>query len=521
MAVNSPNSPRQKMISLMYLVFIAMLALNVSTEVLDGFELVEESLLRSVKVSTQRNEQIFGDLQDAYDANPGKTKEWYGKGEQVKKESNELFDYIQELKERIVKKADGKNGDTEHLKRPDDLNAAYDVMFERKKNEATKLKADIDAYRQFITPMVNDSALKIIVENNLSTESSSKAKANKQTWEESMFWRMPVAAAVTLLTKMQKDIRDAEGAVLGDLVKNIDLKDFRVNDLQAYVIPETQIVMRGSSYKANIGVLAKDTTQRPRIFVNGKQLPDEADGRYVAGTGSTGTFQVKGYVEMPQGDGSFMTREYSTEYYVIEPSATVAPVLMNMLYAGIDNDIRIAVPGVANQNVSATISNGSLTSKGNGIWVAKPQLGSNAVITVTARMGSQTLKMAEASFRVRRLPAPTPYLNITNPDGNKDRYKGGTPISRATLVAVDALNAAIDDGILDTPFTVLRFDLVKFDSMGFSSTVSSNGANFSQQQKDIIRAAQRGHTLLIRGIAVRGPDGAESTLTTAMELRIN
>ena len=276
MAVNSPNSPRQKMINLMYLVFIGMLALNVSTEVLDGFELVEENLLRSVKVATQRNEQIFGDLLDAYNANHEKTQEWYDKGAQVKIVSDTLFSYIQELKERIVKKADGKNGDPEHIKRPDDLNAAYDVMFERGKNDAAKLKADIDAYRQFITPMVNDPSIKNIVENNLSTDPSDKAQANKQSWEESMFWRMPVAAAVTLLTKMQKDIRDAENAVLGDLVRNIDLKDFRVNTIEAFVIPETQMVMRGSSYRATIGMLALDSTQRPRIFVNNKQLPDES-----------------------------------------------------------------------------------------------------------------------------------------------------------------------------------------------------------------------------------------------------
>jgi gliding motility-associated protein GldM len=510
------------MINLMYLVFIGMLALNVSTEVLDGFELVEESLLRSVNVSTGRNSRIFDDLSDAYNANHEKTQEWYDKGAQVKMKSDTLFNYIQYLKESIVKKADGKNGDPEHLKRPDDLSAAYDVMFERGKNDASRLKSDIDAYRQFITPMVSDPSIKNIIEGNLSTEPSAKAKANKQTWEESMFWQMPVAAAVTLLTKIQKDVRDAEGAVLSDLINNIDLNDYRVNDISAYVIPESQIVMRGGAYRADIGLLAQDSTQRPRIFVNGKQLSDESNGRYTAGAGSTGTFQVRGYIEMPQSDGSFVKRDFSTQYYVIEPSATVAPVLMNVLYAGINNDIRIAVPGVASQNVSAGISNGTLTAKGNDIWVANPRYGSDAVITVTARMSDgRVQEMAKTTFRVRQLPDPTPYLNITNPDGNQVRYKGGAPLPRAALVAVDALSAAIDDGILDQPFTVLRFDLVKFDSMGFRATTPSNGSRFTQQQKDAIRSTQRGQTMLISGIAVRGPDGVERTLTAPMEIRIN
>jgi len=196
---------------------------------------------------------------------------------------------------------------------------------------------------------------------------------------------------------------------------------------------------------------------------------------------------------------------------------------MNVLYAGIENEIRIAAPGVPNQNVSATISNGTLTQKGNGIWVAKPSLGSDAVITVTARMNgsSQSLKMAETSFRVRPLPDPTPYMNITDPDGNKARYKGSRPIAKAALVAVEALSAAIDDGILDQPFTVVRFELIKFDKMGFSSSTPSNGANFTPQQKDVIRDSQRGQSLLIRGIVVRSPAGDERTLTAPMEIRIN
>jgi gliding motility-associated protein GldM len=310
--------------------------------------------------------------------------------------------------------------------------------------------------------------------------------------------------------------------VLGDLIKNIDLKDYRVNVLEAYVIPETQNVMRGSSYRAHIGLFAQDSTQRPRIFVNGRPLSDEANGLYTAAASATGTFQVQGYIEMPQSDGTFVRKDFSTQYYVVAPSATVAPVLMNVLYAGIDNDIRIAVPGIAGQNVSASISNGTLTAKGNDIWTASPRYGSDAVITVTARMSDgRTQEMARTTFRVRQLPPPTPYMNITDPDGNKVRYKGGTPMAKAALVAVDALSAAIDDGILDINFTVLRFNLVQLDAMGLRMTTPSNGANFTAQQKDAIRSLQRGRSILISDISVRGPDGIERTLNAPMELRIN
>jgi len=522
MASHSANSPRQKMINLMYLVFIAMLALNVSSEVLDGFALVEATMLRSVEASSQHNAQIFGDLREFQQQNPEKAQQWYDKGEQVKIQSDSLYNYIQSLKQRIVVKADGKEGNPEQIQHPDDLNAAYEVMFEHGKNRHQKLKSDIDKYRDYVATLVTNPSIKNIIRNNLSTEPTAKAKENKQTWAESMFWQMPVAAAVTLLTKLQNDIRYAEGEVLTDLVKNIDVLDYRVNKLNAFVIPETQTVMRGTPYRAQIGLLAQDSTQRPKVFVNGSFLPDDANGIFVAGTGSTGTFPVRGYVEMPRGDGSSYRQDFSTEYFVVQPSATVAPVLMNVLYAGIDNEIQIAVPGIASQNVSASISNGTLTHKSNDIWVANPKLGSDAIITITARMaGGKMQEMTRNTFRIRQLPDPAPYITVTKPDGNTERYKGSQPLAKSALIATDVLHAAMDDGILDITFNVLRFDLVRFDKLGFRITTPSSGARFSEQQKDAMRGLQRGQTVLISNIVVKGPDGAERTLTAPMDIRIN
>jgi len=519
MAVNSPNSPRQKMINLMYLVFIGMLALNVSTEVLDGFALVEESLLRSVKSATQRNDRIFNDLNDYYIANEEKTREWYEKGKQVKARTDSLYNYAQDLKNRIVIKSDGKNGNPENLKHPDDLNAAYEVMFERGKNDGAKLKSQIDSYREYIATLVNNPSIKNIIESNLSTEPSDRAKENKQNWEESMFWQMPVAAAVTLLTKIQNDIRYAEGAVLSDLLNNVDITDYRVNKISAFVIPQSQTVMRGSSYQADMVLAAIDSTQRPRVFVNGKYLPDEANGRFTTTAGATGNFPVTGYIEMPDGDGGFRKYDFATQYFVQEPSATVAPLLMNVLYAGYDMDVRIAVPGVASQNVSATMTNGSLVQKGNDIWVAKAtNAGTDAVVTVNARMADgRTQEMAKYNFRVRPLPNPTPYLTIA---GEVLPFKGGV-LSKADLLNVNVLEAAIDDGMIYQPFTVLRFQIIATDNMNLSVTMTSDGARFSEQQKNLIRSLPRGKMVYIRGIEVRGPVAGDERTTSPLEIIIN
>ena len=104
---NNPNSPRQKMINLMYLVFIAMMALNVSSEVLDGFELVEGSLRTSIDNTSTRNEIVTEELKAYYQTNPEKVREWYEKGTKVKQASDSLYNYVQDLKVRIAQIADG------------------------------------------------------------------------------------------------------------------------------------------------------------------------------------------------------------------------------------------------------------------------------------------------------------------------------------------------------------------------------------------------------------------------------
>jgi gliding motility-associated protein GldM len=336
-----------------------------------------------------------------------------------------------------------------------------------------------------------------------------------------MFWRMPVAAAVTLLTKIQNDIRYAEGAVLSDLLKNVDLTDYRVNVVSPFVIPVSQTVMQGGFYEANIVLSALDSTQRPRIYVDQLKgfLPDEKNGRLVLGAGSTGSFNVTGHIEMPQADGGSLQYPFSEPYFVQAPTATVAPALMNVLYAGYEMDVNIAVPGIADANVSATMTNGTLTKKGNGIWVAKAQsAGTEAIITVSARMADNRLQvMANSNFKVRPLPDPRPLLTIP---GRALPFFGGA-LSRADLMNLNIAEAAIDDGVLNQPFTVLRFEVSTTDNRGITVGQQSDGARFSESQKELFRSSLRGKSIYIRGMLVRGPDGVERTLISPMEIIVN
>lgn len=509
---NKPNSPRQKMINLMYLVFIAMMALNVSTEVLDGFELVESSLRTSIKNATHRNALVIEDMEAYFKTNPEKVREWYEKSKEVQLRSDSLYTYIDHLKQKIVREADGKNGDPYNIDHKDDLEAASRIMLAPVTGEGKKLRTAIEDYRSMIGQMLTDTAKLHILESTLTTQAPRKVGLNIRTWETALFENMPVSAAVTLLTKLQSDVRYAEGEVLSSLLNSVDVGDYRVNQIVAQVIPQSQIVMRGSPYKANIVLSAVDSTKRPRIFVNGKVLPGESKGLFSVNTGSVGTFPIKGYIELPGSDGGIVRHNFESEYYVTEPSATVAPVLMNVLYAGIENEIRIAVPGVPSGNVTATMTNGTLSKRGD-LWVARPvQVGTEAIVTVHARMSDgRSVEMAKNTFRVRQLPDPMPYLEYKDPTGNMRRFKGGS-IAKRNLMDADGILAAIDDGILNIQFNVISFELTFYDSMGNAIPEVASGSKFSQRQKDRIRNLARGKRFYITRVVAKGPDGIQRTL---------
>ena len=123
-----PVSPRQKMINLMYVVLMAMLALNVSTEVLNGFSIVEESLKRTTANATKENQALYDDFAEQMRKNPQKVKQWFDKSQQVKQMSDQLYNLADELKLAIVQEADGKDGDVSNIRNKEDLEAANQVM---------------------------------------------------------------------------------------------------------------------------------------------------------------------------------------------------------------------------------------------------------------------------------------------------------------------------------------------------------------------------------------------------------
>ena len=511
-----PLSPRQKMINLMYIVLMAMLALNVSSDVLKGFTLIGESLTRTTGNAIKENEALYADFAEQYKANPTKVKPWYDKAMQVKRMSDSLYNYSGHLRLAIAQEADGDDADPDRLVNKEDLEGSNRIMLAPARGQGRKLYNAITEYRERILEFITDPRQRVIVASNLSTDVPKGEDNVGKNWEQYMFEEMPSIAAVTMLAKLQADVRKAETEVLHTLIANIDLHDIRVNELNAYVSPEATTLYPGETFRSKIFMAAVDTTQRPEIFVNGK--PISADGNYNFTVGGPGEYSFSGYILQPNAAGETMKRPFVQKYNVIAPpsGATVAADLMNVLYAGFDNPLSVSAAGIPAGQVHISMTGGTLTSEGNGKYKARPaKVGEDVTFTVTGNVKGRMQNMGAYTFRVRRLPDPTAYIALGG-----EHYRGGR-IAKGTLLGAKSLGAAIDDGLLNIPFKVLSFETVFADRMGNFRPEGSAGANFTENQRNLIRELRRGQRFYISKVQAIGPDGITRTLNGSMEVIIN
>ena len=219
---------------------------------------------------------------------------------------------------------------------------------------------------------------------------------------------------------------------------------------------------------------------------------------------------------MLNGEGQRVKRDFEQKYSVVAPSATMSADIMNVLYAGYDNPMSVSVPGVASSKLSVSMTGGQLTPKGDGHYIARPtNVGGDAVFTVVAQNEGRSQEMGKFTFRVRKLPDPTAYIPVGD-----DHFLGGR-LPKQILMNTDKLGAAIDDGLLNIPFTVHGFETVFYDNMGNAVPEVSQSASFTDRQKTMMRSLSRGKRFYITKIRATGPDGIERTLNGAMEVIVN
>ena len=308
-----------------------------------------------------------------------------------------------------------------------------------------------------------------------------------------------------------------------ELIEPIAVEEQDETFVKALIVPASNKIIKGDKFTAQILLASVDTTLRPEIFVN-DNLVDTENGDYSIICNQSGDFSINGYMLVDDA-GNKKRYDFTQSYSVVDPTATVSASLMNVLYAGYDNPVSISIPGVPANKISARITKGqgSIRSDGkNGYIVVPTKIGEEMMIGVTARNDEgEELSMGEYAFRVRKLPDPTPFIEYKDKDGNTQRYRGGTRFSKQTLCGTDGIVAAIDDGLLNIGFRVLSFETIFYDNMGNAIPLKSQGAQFTQEQKDKFRNLGRGKRFYISHVKAIGPDNVERLLPISLEVIID
>ena len=514
-AKNCPETPRQRMIGMMYLVLTAMLALNVSTDVLKAFKLVDDSLHTTMSTTEDSNKQMMNEFRFMRDDNPQKNGEWYDKAVELTQRSDSLFNYIQDFKYQIALKTDGSKADPEARKiiGNDNRDTSTQYALTKKPGDestpAERLKNMLVEYREYLIGL--DTARRSEYEITFDVTDKQEQGDKMISWEDQMFHDMPAGAAVTLMTKLQNDIRNSQNEMIHYLMTRTDAGDMRVNKLNAYVIPDSKYVIRGGKYKAKIIMAAVDSTQTPEYYVEGNRLG--SDGIYEVVASGIGTKKYSGWISYADpATGEMKQLHFTDEYSVGEPSVTISNVELNTLYRGYDNKFSISVPGVSNDKVKVSVNGASVRQQG-GLWIIRPNSGAKEVtISVSAEMDGKVQSMGSQKYNIKPLPTPQAYLKFGDAEYNGDK---GVPRNAFLSPNSSIIASYGPDGILN-----INFKVVSFKANINGTITDSNGSKFSRDQLNRMEKLKKGAAVIIMGIRAQTPTGEEISLS-AIPLTLN
>ena len=505
-ATNCPETPRQKMIGMMYLVLTAMLALNVSASILNGYTQVDDSLHATIETMQESNADTYHKFQAALEKNPEKTQEWYNKAMEVKDASDKFFNYVQKFKDEMVLLADGKNAKQDakvsEIGKKDDTNIP--AQYALNEGNAKVLKNAINQYRDLVIDITGDTqAFDEELRRTFVTEDGTNAEGDPVSWEDMIFNEMPMCASITILTKLQNDIRHCEGKAVQLLLEATDAGDLRVNKFNAYVIPSANYVVKGTKYTAQVILAAIDSTQTPEYYVNGQKLNNKGVYEVVANT--VGVQKITGKIGYLDQQGVMQYLPFEREYTVGEPTATISNTDLNIMYRGYDNPFSISVPGVSAHLLEVKCAQASIKHEGN-MWIIRPNANSsdNLEIEVYANIGGTPTIMGSQLYRVKNLPRPDAYFEINGVPTEDTRVPRAQLINPKNRI-VASYGA---DGLVQAKFEITGFQV----KLPTGASIQVRGDRFDNKALDAIKKLKQGNTVNLMYIKAKGPDGKEIQL---------
>lgn len=501
----SRETTRQKMINVMYLVLLAMLALNVSDTILDAFKNINDSLEASKTNVNTSVDQLFSAFQNTkLKDEPARAQPIWEKANKAKAYAEDLNSHIERLKQQFVKAGSGIDPETGDMVERANQDIAQNIMINQK--EGDKLQAKIHDTREKLIALLNPED-RASVTFTLEAKDALKRVNGKKQWSDINFGEgTPLTAANTILTKIQADTKNAEAEIVKKLFGNMDKSLVNLDQFAAVAVAPTSYVIQGQPYKAEVFLTASDSKSSPEIIVGGNRLAlKDGKGTYTGNTGSVGVFKWEGMIRVKQTDGQIKEYRIPVQtYQVAKPSATVSPDKMNVIYAGIPNPFSVSAAGFPLGSVRASISGGSM-SGGNGKYtvnVGGSEIGKELSINVTASNAGKTVTLGSQRFRVKALPTPKALV----------RGKSGGSVEVEWLEAANQMETQLDDFVFDVKYRVIRFSATFINPRSDAVTISCSGAGFNSQIKGALNSIKPGATVIFKDIVCEGPDGRQKVL---------
>jgi gliding motility-associated protein GldM len=545
------ETPRQRMIAMMYLVLTALLALNVSKDMLEAFLVVNKSMENTIEVFENKLGNLYIEFENQHQLKPNKVKDFWEKAQQARKLSNELKRYIEHAKLQVVMQSERKDSidaiqdfyikDTRPD--PDDPRKEVDAYmldmskvptkdkydestnYFINKREAYRLRERIDAYKAAMLDLIGEE-FRDNIKMGLDTKGPFfDADGKSQDWENHNFYHTILAATITILNKLKAEVQTTEFDIVAELYSEIDITDFKFDRIEAKVIPKTNYVLQGEKFEADVLVTAFDTKQTPEVYVlqgtdeitvSNKDRAQRVEGqegvvKISFPGGGTGLQRYAGVIEVISPEGERIPYPFNGEYIVAPPSLTVAATKMNVFYIAVDNPVSISVPGIADADLRASISSGTLSRDPKGRdWIVRVPVGSTkAVITVDANYQGETRRMGSAEFRVKKVPNPVAEI--------AGQVEG--QIDKNTLLAAGAIIPVMKDFEFELYFKVTSFRMATIIGGDWISK-RTGGNRFSDEMLSLIQGGKRGQKFFFENITAEGPDNTPRSLNPiALEIK--
>ena len=551
MAGGGKETPRQKMIGMMYLVLTALLAMNVAKNVLDIFVVVNESLERSNLSFADNSNRIMKSFEDAKASNPSAIP-YYMKAVEAKKLTTELFDYMEKLKHELIAHTAAlpAGGDTLRLRyvdaKDDNTTNTHILIGDNEKSpktgefSAVELKEKITTVHDKLLKLVQDmqkdkktqflkddyDALIKKIETLKPDAGNATEEGNPITWEILNFYHNPLAGVITNLSKIESDVKNVEAELVNQLSAASGKVSIKFNQLVAKVVAPSSYIQAGQPYKADIFLAASSTDfkdENMQVLVGVDSAAAAASkgadaggtkvtlvggmGKYEVGTGGQGEQKYKGVIKFKKPTGEYDYYPFEGSYMVAAPSVAVSPTSMNVFYIGVDNPVSVSAAGVSPTDlvVSAT---GGLSIKpagGPGKYIVRASTPGKVNISVSAKTKDGTKAQGPPlEFRVKKIPDPVPSVA---------GKKGGMDIKKSEAQGIGGVLALLEGFDFQANFVVTSYE---FGATIKGSYVSAtgNGPGLTPEMKGYLAKVSTGSKIYFENVKAKGPDGTIRNIGT-------